>query len=65
MLLDRQGVLRCEDPEALKRFRQDPSVRGHIREALDENRLQLKTRYSPARLRTMLHEHRYPVELED
>ncbi len=65
ILLDAKGMVTCEDPELLKRFRQDPAVRGHVREAVDEKRVQLKGRYSVKRMQTLLRELGFLVELAE
>ena len=43
---------------------QDAGVKSFVREVLDEHRLQLKSRYAPRRLATLLREFGYLVELE-
>jgi XPB/Ssl2-like helicase family protein len=62
--LDEHNVLRGEDPETLRRFQQDPGARAHLRDVVDEKRLQLKTRYSPRRMQGLLRELGFLVELE-
>ncbi len=63
--LEKKGIVTCEDPELMKRFRQDPAVRGHVREVLDEKHVQLKTRYSVKRMQTLLRELGFLVELAE
>ena len=62
--LDEHGVVRCEDPDTFARFRQDPGVRPYLREVLDEKSAQLKRRFSPRRMQSLLRELEYLVELE-
>lgn len=57
-------VVRGDDPELLRRFSQDPGVRPHLTRRLDDNRVQLDKDISPARMRSMLRELDYLVELE-
>jgi hypothetical protein len=64
LILDSHLVLRGEDPEVLRRFQQDAGVKGFVREALDERRLQLKSRYAPKRLSALLREFGFLVELD-
>ncbi len=64
MILDAKLVLRGEDADTLRRFQQDAGVKSFVREVLDEHRLQLKSRYAPRRLATLLREFGYLVELE-
>lgn len=64
LILDARLVLHGEDSETLRRFQQDAGVKGFVREALDEHNLQLKSRYAPRRLASLLREFGYLVELE-
>ncbi len=64
LILDTQLVLHGEDSETLRRFQQDAGVKGFVREVLDEHKLQLKSRYAPRRLASLLREFGYLVELE-
>jgi hypothetical protein len=64
LTLDAKLVLRGEESDTLKRFQQDAGVKGFVREAIDEHHLQLKSRYAPRRLATLLREFGYLVELE-
>jgi len=64
LTLDAKLVLRGEESDTLKRFQQDAGVKGFVREAMDEHHLQLKSRYAPRRLATLLREFGYLVELE-
>lgn len=64
LILDAKLVMRGEDPDTLRRFQQDAGVKNFVREVLDERRLQLKSRYAPRRLATLLREFGYLVELE-
>jgi hypothetical protein len=65
MLLDGQGVLSAEDPEALKRFLHDPAARAHVREERDERSVQLKMRFAPRRTQSVLRELGFLVELSE
>ncbi len=64
LILDSELVLHGEDSDTLRRFQHDAGVKGFVREALDERRLQLKSRYAPRRLASLLREFGYLVELE-
>lgn len=63
MSMNAELVLRCEDPEVLRRFQQDPGARVHIRQVLGEGALALKGRYSARRMQSLLRELGYLVEL--
>jgi hypothetical protein len=63
MVLDEALVLSCEEEDALRRLRQDPGVRGYIAADLDEKRVQLKGRITPKRMRALLRDLGYLVEL--
>lgn len=63
MVLDEALVLSCEEEDALKRLRQDPGVRGYIAADLDDKRVQLKGRITPKRMRALLRDLGYLVEL--
>ena len=63
MRLSERLMLRCEEPEVLKRFRQDPGARGYIRRVVDERTLQLKGRITPKRCQALLRELGFLVDL--
>ena len=63
MRLDEGLVLVCEEAEVLRRFQQDPGTRRYIAEVRDERTLRLKGRVTPRRMRTLLRELDYLVEL--
>jgi hypothetical protein len=63
MVLDSTLVLSCEEEEVLKKLRQDPGVRGYIAADLDAKRVQLKGRITPKRMRALLRDLGYLVEL--
>jgi hypothetical protein len=64
MTLSPSGVLTCEDADSMRRFQLDPGARIHVREVLDERRVQLKMRYAPRRTQSLLRELSWLVELE-
>jgi len=64
LILDSKLVLHGEDADTLRRFQQDAGVKKFVRDALDEHNLQLKSRFAPRRLATLLREFGYLVELE-
>jgi hypothetical protein len=64
MTLGSKGLLNCEDEDTLRRFQQDPGVRGHVREAIDSKHVQLKSRYSMRRMLSLLRDQGYLVEPE-
>ena len=57
-------VVHCADKQCLKRFVQDPGVRSYVDKVLDGQKVQLKDGVSPARMRVLLRELSYLVELE-
>jgi hypothetical protein len=63
LTLDAGWILRCENPELLKRFQQDPGARAYIREVLDERRVALKARSTPRRMQALLRDLGFLVEL--
>ncbi|MCA8980392.1 MAG: helicase-associated domain-containing protein [Planctomycetes bacterium] len=65
MVLDKQRVLRCENGEVMKRFLQDPGARPYINKTLDESGVQLKKNHTPKRLKSLLRELDYLVEVEE
>jgi len=63
MRLNGQLVLSCEEPDLLRAFRQDPGTRKYVSRALDRRSLKLKGRVTPKRMRSLLRELGYIVEL--
>jgi hypothetical protein len=55
----------CEEPEVLKRFCQDPGVRRHLAEVIDERSVRLKGRMTLRRMQALLRELGYIVELAE
>ncbi len=64
MLLGEEHILRAQDPELLLRFSRDAGVRPFIASTLDETSVQLKSKTSRARYRTLFRDLGYLVELE-
>ncbi len=56
-------VVHGNDGHSMKRFVQDPGVRSYVHKVLDGQRVQLKGDVSPARMRVLLRELSYLVEL--
>jgi len=56
-------VVHGSDEQSMKRFVQDPGVKGYIQRVLDPQRVQLKSGPSPARMRVLLRELSYLVEM--
>jgi hypothetical protein len=63
MELDGELVLACEDEDTLDRLRSDPGVRSYIERDLSAKRIQLKAKTSPLRMRGLLRDLGYVVEL--
>ena len=63
MRLNDQLVLTCEEPDVLRAFRQDAGTRKYVSRALDQRSLKLKGRVTPKRMRSLLRELGYIVEL--
>ena len=63
MRLDARLFLVCEEPEVQRRFCQDPGVRRHLGEIVDERTVRLKGRVTPRRMQALLRELGYIVEL--
>ena len=63
MVLDSDWVLSCEDPATLARLRADPGLRGHLEEDLGEDRVRLAAKITPKRMRALLRDLGYVVEL--
>jgi hypothetical protein len=65
MTLSDDLVLRCDDPETLRRFQQDPGTRKYVSAVLEGPALQLVGRVTPRRLQALLRDLGYLVELEE
>ncbi len=63
MVLDAGWVLSCEDSAALARLRADPGLRGYLEEDLSEGRVRLAATITPKRMRALLRDLGYVVEL--
>ncbi|MCK6446257.1 MAG: helicase-associated domain-containing protein [Planctomycetes bacterium] len=64
LFLDQAHVVRCEEPEMLRRFAHDPAVKPYVKAELDEKRVQLSARFSVKRLQALLRDLGHLVELE-
>jgi hypothetical protein len=56
-------IVQGGDEHRMKKFVQDPGVRGYVKKVLDGQRVQLRGGVSPARMRVLLRELSYLVEL--
>ena len=65
LLLGADHVIRAQDAGILSRFARDAGVRPFIKGKLDGHALQLKTKTSLARYRTLFRDLGYLIELED
>jgi hypothetical protein len=65
MHLSSDYSVRCDNAELLRRFQQDPGVKPHVREVLDERRVKLKSGATLRRTQSLLRELGYLVELEE
>ncbi|HKX46955.1 MAG TPA: helicase-associated domain-containing protein [Planctomycetota bacterium] len=63
MRLGADLVLACDDADTLRRVQSDPGVRGYVKERLGEDRLRLSGRVTPRRMRGLLRDLGYLVEL--
>ncbi len=63
MALGEDLVIRCDDPETLRRFQRDPGVRSYVKSVIDERRIQLGGRITRRRLQALLRELGHLVEL--
>lgn len=64
LLLDADLVVRGQDPELVARFARDAGVRPFVRVTLDSTTVQLKSKTSRQRYRTLLRDLGYLIELE-
>lgn len=64
LLLSRDLVVRGQDAEAVRRFLQNPGVKTFVKQVVDEHQVRLKAGPSPARMRSVLRELGYLIELE-
>ncbi|MEM8710272.1 MAG: helicase-associated domain-containing protein [Planctomycetota bacterium] len=65
MILDKDHVVHAEDPMLLARFARDAGVRPFIRSTLSDRKVQLKTKTSRARYRTLFRDLDYLVEVDE
>lgn len=65
MRLSSDHVLSADDPDVIKKVSADPGARGFVTDRLDDNRLQLDGGRTPKRLRSLLRELGFVVELEE
>ncbi len=65
MTLSPDLVLRGVDPDVLRRFQQDPGARPYVDGVIDEHSVQLKGRITPRRMRSLLRELGYLIELSE
>ncbi len=64
LYLTRELRVRGEDPELVRRFAHDPGVRPYVKEILGEQLVQLRSGTSAARMRSLLRDLDYLIELE-
>jgi hypothetical protein len=64
LYLSRDLRVRSEDPELVRRFVHDPGVRPYVKEVLGENLVQLRSGTSPSRMRSLLRDLDFLIELE-
>ena len=65
MSLGQDFVLRCHEPDVLKRFLADAGTRPYVASVLDRRSVQLAGRATPRRMQALLRELGYLVELGD
>ena len=65
LLLGPDHVIHAQDPDTLARFARDAGVKPFVKAKLDGTSVQLKTRTSLARYRTLFRDLGYLIELED
>jgi hypothetical protein len=63
MTLDHELTLRCEDPDTVRRFRQDPGTRTYVKRCQANGVILLKGRVTPKRMQSLLRGLGYIVEL--
>jgi len=64
LYLSSELVVRTSDPESLRRFVQDPGVKSYIKRVRGEGQVQLKGGTSATRMRALLRDLGFLVELE-
>ncbi len=64
LYLSRDLCVQSDDADLVRRFVHDPGVRPYVREVLGERMVQLKGGISPGRMRSLLRELDYLIELE-
>ena len=65
LLLGHDHVIHAQNPDTLARFARDAGVRPFVKGKVGDSGLQLKTRTSLARYRTLFRDLGYLIELED
>jgi len=63
LTLDPDLVVRGKDSEVIRRFLQNPGVKSYVRKLVNDNTVQLKRGPSAARMRSLLRELGYLIEL--
>ena len=63
MRLDEQLCIHCEDADTVRRFLQDPGVRGYVDAQIDDERVQLSASVTQRRMRSLLRDLGYLVEI--
>jgi membrane-bound inhibitor of C-type lysozyme len=64
LYLNKKLLVRCDDPDTLTKFVQDPGVRSYVRDVIDDSTVQLKSGTSASRMRSLLRDLDYLIELE-
>jgi len=64
LFLDSTMRVTCPNPDLLARFSQDPGVRQYLKSVDGENSVQLENGITPARMRSLLRDLQFLVELE-
>ena len=62
--LSKEMVIRGQDPDHMRRFVQDPGVKGFVKKVLDDRSVQLKAGRTATRMRSLLRELGFLIELE-
>jgi hypothetical protein len=65
MHLANDYCVRSENVDLLRRFQQDPGVKPHVREVLDERSVRLKSNATLRRTQSLLRELGYLIEIEE